>query len=650
MKESVGELLEQLQLLDEHDRIEAKRGSACGESMMETVCAFANEPGMNGGFLLLGVEANDPAVNGQRYRICGVSDPDRVINDLSSKCREQFNQPVRIHAKSEAVDGKVVIAVRVEEALPADKPIYFTKKPLPKSAWRRGPNGDYKCNERDLAELYRQKDQAAYDMAEVAGATLDDIDPDALNDYRKARAAVNPAAEELQYGDADLLKALNCAVVKNGVLIPTVAGIVLFGSRPSLRRLFPMLRLDYIRVEGKEWVEDPENRFSTIDMRDSLVRLATRSVAAILDDLPKSFRLPNGALQNQGEYLIPSKVIREAVVNALMHRNYQKAEPIQIIRYANRLELRNPGYSIKDVEEFGTPGSKPRNQAIAAVLHEINLAETKGSGIRTMRTLMEQAGLAVPIFESDRYRDTFAATYLFHHFLSEEDVNWLAGFKEYALVADEMHALIFVRETGRITNADYRELCRVDTLQASYHLTRLRDAGLLEQVAKGPLTYYVCSAALLNPQAVAKSEMPSLFSELPTLSSELPVLSMELSEQSSQFPVQSSQFPVQSSQLTDLAAKFPQIAHCLLEQIYELRERSHDREQVLQMILQLCREQSYSARELAEILKRKTKYLVQSYLRPLLKDGQLQYKFPAEPNHPQQAYCTVVNAAERVEK
>ena len=642
MKDSVAELLERLQLLDEHDRIEAKRGSSCGDSMMETVCAFANEPGLNGGFLLLGVEAAEQEVSGQRYRICGVSDPDKLLNDISSNCRTQFNQPVRIHTTTEEVEGKVVVAVQVDEALPADKPIFFTRKPLPKSAWRRGPNGDYQCNERDLAELYRQKDQAAYDMTEVPGATLDDIDPNALSEYRKARAAVNPAAEELQYSDTDLLKALNCVVTKNGSLIPTVAGIVLFGSRLSLRRLFPMLRLDYIRVEGKEWVEDPEKRFSTIDMRDSLARLATRTVAAILDDLPKSFHLPNGALQNQGEYLIPYKVIREAVVNALMHRNYQKAEPIQIIRYSNRLELRNPGYSLKDVEEFSTPGSKPRNQAIAAVLHEINLAETKGSGIRTMRTLMEQAGLAAPSFDSDRYRDTFVATYLFHHFLSEDDINWLAGFKDQELENDEMRALIFVREAGRITNADYRELCKVDTLQASHHLARLRDLGFLEQVPKGPSTYYECGALMLNqpPASVAASESLGTSAGISQLSLELPPLSSELPPLSSELPPLSSELPPLSSELPPLSSELPKLSAELLVQIESLGERSHDRGQLTRLILQLCQEQSYSAQELAQLLKRRAEYLLQSYLRPLIKTGELRYKFPDEPNHPQQAYCT----------
>lgn len=76
-------------------------------------------------------------------------------------------------------------------------------------------------------------------------------------------------------------------------------------------------------------------------------------------------------------------MIREALANATMHRSYQINSPVQIIRYSNRIEVLNPGYSLKPVADLGTPGSRLRNPAIAAVLHDLHWAETKGSGIRT---------------------------------------------------------------------------------------------------------------------------------------------------------------------------------------------------------------------------------------------------------------------------
>ena len=138
--------------------------------------------------------------------------------------------------------------------------------------------------------------------------------------------------------------------------------------------------------------------------------------AAILDDLPKAFGLAEGDLQRKDSPVVPQRVIREAVVNALMHRSYRSHAPVQIIRYSNRLEIRNPGFSLKSPEHLGEPGSLPRNPKLAAALYDTRYAETKGSGVRVMREMCDQAGLAPPLFESDRSNDGFVVRLFFHHF------------------------------------------------------------------------------------------------------------------------------------------------------------------------------------------------------------------------------------------
>ncbi len=64
---------------------------------------------------------------------------------------------------------------------------------------------------------------------------------------------------------------------------------------------------------------------------------------------------------------LPIKALREAIVNALMHRSYYEHRPTQIIRYDNRIEIINPGFSLKSEEKLGSPGSETRNPFIAAV-------------------------------------------------------------------------------------------------------------------------------------------------------------------------------------------------------------------------------------------------------------------------------------------
>lgn len=655
MMASAAELLEQLRLLDESERIEAKRGQQFGKSMLETICAFANEPGLDGGFLLLGVVGDGQG----HYRVEGVPDPDTLLNDLHSACASTFNVPLRVQAVTERVEGQRLVVVQVSEARAADKPIYFTKSSLPKAAWRRGPNGDYRCNEHDLELLYQQRAQLEFDRSVPSGARRDDIDPDALEDYRRDRRKMNPNAEELDYSDDELLEALGAAAWQQGELTPTLAGILLFGRRMAIRRLLPAHRVDYIRVTGKEWIEDPDERFTTLDMRDTLPRLINRASAAVMDDLPSAFHLPQGSARREEKPLIPAKVIREAIVNAVMHRNYRANQPVQVIRFSNRIEIRNPGYSLKPEEQLGQPGSAWRNPTLATVLHETGFAETKGSGIRVMRRQMERAGLTPPVFESVRHEDRFLAMLLFVHFLDAEAVEWLKHFRPWSLSEEECRALLFVRETGRITNADYRDQNRVDTLMASQQLTRLRDLHILQQVPRGAATFYVPGEYFPHPAAGAEPPLPDGQAGLPLESGPLPDSLEGLPDNLEGLPDNLESLPSESGKLPDNLERFSDSGESayatllselpaeLKVQVAALGQRARQPHGLSGLIVALCGHRPYRPQELACLLKRNQRYLQTQYLTPLKQRGRLEYRYPDEPHHPHQAYLAVSDDRER---
>jgi ATP-dependent DNA helicase RecG len=620
------ELLESLNLLDEQERIEAKRASEAGKSILETVCAFANEPGMGGGWLALGVVREELALF-PAYEVEGITNPEKISSDIANQCRDVFNIPLRVDISTENVQGKNVVVVFVPEAQPQDKPIFFKAQGLPRAAFRRIGSTDQRCTEDDMAVFYQGRQRESFDAGLVPGTTLEDLSPEALADYRQSRAEANPDAEELRWSDEELLRALGCITqdtqTNPAIWRLTVAGIMLFSKSQTLRRCFPMTRVDYIRVPGREWVPDPERRFDTIELRDSMFRLIRRAQAAVLDDLPKAFDLKEGGLQRHDKPVIPQRVIREALVNALMHRSYRSHSPVQIIRYANRLEIRNPGFSLKSPEHLGEPGSEPRNPRIAGVLHETRFAETKGSGIRVMRETMEQAGLTPPLFESDRGHDQFVARYFFHHFLGADDVAWLAQFKDAQLSSDEAKALIVVREAGAIDNANFRALTKVDTLTASAALRRLRDAGLLVQKGRGSATYYV-AAERLGLGTLSGNPQP-LSGNPPALSSNLEGLSSN--------PADAENEAARTSLLDDLpgslAARLGSIG------------RRHPPQETQDLVVALCRLRAWRVDELALVLRRNPEVVRQNYLRPLMRDGRLAMTRPEEPNDPQQAYRTI---------
>jgi ATP-dependent DNA helicase RecG len=623
----MSDYLEILNTLDENERLEAKRGSEIGPAVLETICAFANEPGLQGGTLLLGI-VRDESDMFSPYVVEGVEQPDQVSASLATQCREQFNVPVRVQISSERISGRTVLVVEVPEAQPGDKPVFIKSRNLPRGAFRRVGSTDQQCTEDDLFVLYQGRQIESYDYSVLPDTASTELAQEAIEEYRKVRADANADAEELRWSDEELLESLGCIRRSNGSLMPTVAGMLLFGKPQALRRVFPMTRVDYIRVPGKEWVPDPERRFDSLEIRDYLFRAIRRALAAVLDDLPKAFGLAEGDAQRTDRPLIPQRVLREGIVNALMHRNYRAHAPIQIIRYSNRIEIRNPGYSLKSPDHLGEPGSVPRNPRIAAVLLDTRFAETKGSGIRVMREMMTEAGLEPPLFESARGSDSFVARYYFQHFLSEEAIQWLSRFRDLHLTDEEARALVAVREQGAIDNAMYRELNRVDTLAASQSLRRLRDVGLLEQKGRGSATYYLPTARLLgsdgdsalsnNPDAACLATSGALSSNPDGLSSNPPALSGN--------------------------PRWLSLPQELRDMVANLGRRAAP-DKVREAIIRLCQYRAWQASELAEFFDRSPVYLGTQYLRPLVNASVLAYTMPDQPNHPHQAYQAVEGAS-----
>lgn len=601
---SVRDLIVELNEADETEHLEAKslQSGKLGRSVYETICALSNEPGLSGGTILLGVE-KELALFPQ-FKVIGIDDPDSISNDLASGCASMFNIPARVDVSHERVSGKVVIRIDVPELSASQKPLYLKNLGLPRGALRRIGSSDQHCTDDDLTAFFQSKAQESYDSHVIDGATWEDIDKTSIEAYRRAREEANPYAEELKWNDQDVLHALG-GVTRSGEHVAiTATGLLVFGTSAALRRLTPAHRIDYVRVPGKEWVSGSEYHYESHDMRGPIINLLSRVMATILDDLPTTFRFDDNSGKRTDVPVIPARVIREAVVNAVMHRNYQTAQPIQILRYANRLEIRNPGYSLKSQERFGEPGSALRNPHIAEILHETRYAETKGSGLRIMSEIMSHHGLSAPTFSSNRDNDEFTAIFLFHHFLSEDDWAWLANFNSYDLTEDQMRALIFTREVGAIDNSAYRSLTQVDTLAASKSLRILREQDILEDRGSGSRTYYVPGKIMMDAAVGDDGSMHAKGGSL--------------------------DFRGRSVSRSDL----PTTLRLRVESLGRRVEPN-----IMEDLIQdLCAWRPLSAEEIADILDKTTNYISNKYLYRMVKGRALRHKYPEMVKHPSQKY------------
>ncbi len=370
-----------------------------------------------------------------------------------------------------------------------------------------------------------------------------------------------------------------------------------------------MNQIDYMLVEGREWVTDSEKRYTAFETSEALITGIPRLISQIMTDIPQIFALEDDKIQRKDNPIIPRMVIREAVVNALMHKDYRVTSPTQIIKYANRTEFRNVGYSLKPEEQLGLPGSMLRNPILAQVFRDIHYAEGKGTGIGTMRDEMKKANLSVPLIESDRSSNLFVLTLLPHHLFDKEDIQWLQSFKQHNLTDEEARTLIVIREKGSISNAEYRTINGVDTLTASSHLRRLRDLGLLEQKGRGNMTFYVPTVQLYTPGIrVATPGINELAPGITPATSGIP-------------------------------ADFPALPEDLLQELKEIGKRASI-QKIRTTILRLCSIKPLKLPELVEILQRDADHLRKRYISKMVDDGELEYLFPESSNHPQQAYRT----------
>ena len=676
------ELFAELNSFDENRRIEAKSASAVGKSMMETVCAFANEPGLCGGYLLLGAKRTGMAEDGRPvYEPENIENTDKVQSDFVAMCNSMFNVRIRPIINVEEYLGKTVIVVKIEELPESQKPAYFAKRGLPEGAFRRIGPSDEKCSEEDMYLFYQSAD--TYDSCIVDDADLDDIDENALNFYRKLRKEVNPDAEELTLDDVDLLRALG-AIKKNkqGGYDLTYTGLLVFGKQMSLRRLVPSFRVDYIRISGNQWLADGDNRFEqTIDMRGPLILMVNKACSAVMDDLPKGFELKKDSMQASTPAILPNKVLREAIVNSYIHRSNRVNQPIQIIRYSNRIEIHNPGYSLKPQDDWGEPGSMLRNPRISEIFHDTNLAETKGTGIGAMRRLMKEAGLMPPTFESNHEANKFTARLLLHHFLSKENMEWLAQYAEFGLVNEQKLALVFVREVGAIDNATYRQLdSSITHARARLEIHKLCDLGFIEKKGQGRNTYYIRTSKVvslgerLRPQderllpqhgTLGERLLPqhgtlgekippqhgTLGEKIPpqhgTLGEKMPpqhgTLGEKIPPQGKMYHGKHGTFEIESQPKSrnELLRELPK---GLQERVAKLGKRA-SREKVSQLLVDLCAFKPYSYEELALIIQRAAKPMKDKYLKPLRLANKLFYWIPEMINHPLQKYVAAPSMA-----
>jgi len=315
-----------------------------------------------------------------------------------------------------------------------------------------------------------------FDATPCPGATLNDISGDKLKWFlRQARQERNfPLVESSTI--AQTFKHLN--LLDGGK--PKYAAIVLFGEKPQ--KFVPVAEIKCLHFHGIE-VQKPIPSYQLF--KGTAFDQVDQAVDFVLSKLDRKVIPRNNTPASEVEYEVPYEVIREAIINAVAHRDYTSNAAVQVMVFADRVEVWNPGALPPGMtlDQLRRPHpSIPHNPLIADPLYLTHYIEKAGTGTVGMIALCQHVGLPDPDFE--QRGNQFVVT-VWRVWLTE------TAMIELHLTDRQERAVRFIKVNKRITNTDYRREFHVSKPTASRDLDELVKKGVFGKVgATGKGTYY----------------------------------------------------------------------------------------------------------------------------------------------------------------
>jgi ATP-dependent DNA helicase RecG len=295
---------------------------------------------------------------------------------------------------------------------------------------------------------------------------LDRLKTDAWRRFAEARGPLSGSF-------SDQLLRTGLAEDVNGVIQPRRAAVLLFADEPGslLASLDSRADVRVMVYDGKpvSTGATPNLRKPAKTIRGPLIDQIDATVRLVLDELAQGLTLSNSGFKTLHAY--PARVVKEAIVNAVIHRDYRLNRDIFVRIFDDRVEVESPGLLPGNITpvNIARVGSKARNPLIASNLREFPVAPNidAGEGVRMMFSEMALAELYPPQYRQNT--ETAVESVTVTLFNLKRPTAW-----------DEVSD--WIDRYGSIANADVVQIAGVDTLKASKILTAWREQGLLVPV------------------------------------------------------------------------------------------------------------------------------------------------------------------------
>lgn len=362
----------------ESDILEFKSEIPKNNQIIKTIVAFSNQ---NGGKLIIGV-----ANNGE---IVGIDDDTmfELMEYLPKSIYEACNPPILAQVYGQKICDKNILIIEVSPG--SMKPYYVKSEGLNDGVYIRIGRSTAKATSEMLDELKWKSRGISFDSLPVYQGKITDLDLDYAKDFFGIPNGKN--GETLE----SFLRSFGVIAEQHYKEYPTYAGILTFGYEPQ--KFLPytyVICSHFAGISGRDTL-------ATIESSGTLSEQFWRAYHFIISRLNKAFVIES-SLRN--EILeIPEIAIREALINAIAHRNYHDPAPIKIAIFDDRIEIFSPGGFPKPIntDKICSGIMYIRNHAIVKILRRAKLMENFGTGLAKIIESYEQRGLSCPKFIND---------------------------------------------------------------------------------------------------------------------------------------------------------------------------------------------------------------------------------------------------------
>jgi len=301
-----------------------------------------------------------------------------------------------------------------------------------------------------------------------------DFDKNKLNKFLKLAGLT----KTVPYND--ILINLDVAQKQENKVLFKNSGILLFAK--DVQKFVRESYFTCVRYKGSERV-DVIDRF---DIYGDLIAQVEEAIKFLKKNIRLAYKFV-GQPSREEVYEYPLDAVREAIINAVMHRDYYNSSSnVYMHIYSDRIEIINPGGLFKGLKaaEFGKRSVR-RNRLLADLFQRVDFIEKIGSGIERMKDLMKKQGLREPEFEFD---DFFTVTF---YGPGEKELGKEIDISGFELNNRQKKAIEYLKHKGSITRKDYENINNISKRTSVRDLNELLRFSVIKTVGKGPSQYYV---------------------------------------------------------------------------------------------------------------------------------------------------------------